>query len=250
MFKRMGNDTVQHVEAWYFAEESRRLRYGDGRTIVVGDSHSVDGELILCENGLHASERIIDALQYAPGPILYRVILSGDMVQDATKIASRTRTYIWELDVTDILGKFARRLALVYVDLLRPHCSETGFNTIIKWLVNNDPACRDKVWDAIGPIIKSQPDYIVYSAARVVIGANPVSWVTYDVTSSAQYTLRRMIETAARIETGSIEGVVTDSEQDIRWKRGKSAALDIANNILERMVIQAIEGRENKSGTD
>lgn len=248
----MDNDDAKQVEAWCFAEKSRRLRYGDGRKIVVGDSHSVDGELILCENGLHASERIIDALQYAPGPILYRVILSGDMVQDATKIASRTRTYIWELDVTDILGKFARRLALLYVDLLRPHCSETGFNAIIKWLVSNDPVCRDIVWDVIDPIIKSQPGYsTVYCAARVVTGANLVSWEFYDSTSSAQYTLRRMVETAARIETGFIDETLgMDLCQYTRWEKAESAALDIANNILERMVMQAIEGRENKSGTE
>jgi hypothetical protein len=51
---------------WHFAETSRRLRYGDDRPIVVGESHSVKGEPILCKHGLHASESVLDALQYAP----------------------------------------------------------------------------------------------------------------------------------------------------------------------------------------
>ena len=54
------------VYGWHFATAERRLRYGDARPIVLGESHEVTGPVKLCLRGLHASERIIDALKYAP----------------------------------------------------------------------------------------------------------------------------------------------------------------------------------------
>lgn len=56
---------------WYFAREDEKLGYGDGRKVAVGVTHTVDGPARLCINGLHASERVIDALQYAKSSILY-----------------------------------------------------------------------------------------------------------------------------------------------------------------------------------
>src|ERR1700693_4590296 len=62
---------------WYFADETECLRYGDGRKIEVGITHKANCEPILCEQGLHASPSVLDALEYAPGNILYHVTLSG-----------------------------------------------------------------------------------------------------------------------------------------------------------------------------
>ena len=55
------------MRAFYFAEKSRKLRYGDGRDIVVGESHAVDVEPKVCQQGLHASTNIMDALKEATG---------------------------------------------------------------------------------------------------------------------------------------------------------------------------------------
>ena len=52
----------------------------DARPIVVGETLRVSGKIIPCERGLHASPSVLDALGYAPGPMLWRVRLSGEVV--------------------------------------------------------------------------------------------------------------------------------------------------------------------------
>jgi len=102
---------------WHFAEESRRLRYGDGREIVVGKTHRVKCVPVLCEIGLHASERAFDALKYAPEPILYRVQLGGKIVRGNDKAVATSRKYLAEIDATPILRQFARKCALKVIHL-------------------------------------------------------------------------------------------------------------------------------------
>ena len=76
--------------AWHFLKADRKLRYYDGREVVDGEelemkpvrSNSHDGgqitEPILCVSGMHASVKLRDALQYAPGLVLCRVDVTGD----------------------------------------------------------------------------------------------------------------------------------------------------------------------------
>ena len=90
----MTNSSTQTDLMWYFAHESRKLRYGDNRAIEIGKTHRIRGELALCDHGLHASKRAIDALSYAPGPIVYRVRLSGRILEGNDKACATARTYI------------------------------------------------------------------------------------------------------------------------------------------------------------
>jgi hypothetical protein len=79
------------ILGWWFAAEPK-LPNGDGRPVVVGEKLTVDGEIVLCKRGLHASRRAIDALQYAPGALVCRVRLSGTIVEDNDKCAASERT--------------------------------------------------------------------------------------------------------------------------------------------------------------
>jgi len=108
------------MEGWYFAQSNNCLRYGDNRGIVIGETHTVDiteKQLEMCEWGLHASKRVIDALKYAPGPMVYRVKLSGKVLHQSDKSVAEHRTYLWGYDATDVLLLFARRCALDVVHL-------------------------------------------------------------------------------------------------------------------------------------
>ena len=102
------------MKAWYFSTTERKLRYGDDRSIELGITHSVEGKLEVCKNGLHGSERLIDALSYAPGPVIWEVELSGEIAtDDGTKHCARNRTYLrGGIDISEILRKFVRRVAL------------------------------------------------------------------------------------------------------------------------------------------
>ena len=105
------------VKAWYFSTTERKLRFGDGRQIEVGVTHEVEGRPVLCEHGLHASVNILDALKYAPGPVLWEVELSGEIIEDNDKMVATHRTYLREIDCEEILREFARWCALQVIDL-------------------------------------------------------------------------------------------------------------------------------------
>ena len=84
-------------------------RYGERREIVAGKTYSVKGPPVLCQHGLHASKRIIDALQYAPSDTKYVefVELGGVVKMDTDKAVATKRTIIWMVDVERILHEFA-----------------------------------------------------------------------------------------------------------------------------------------------
>jgi hypothetical protein len=92
---------------WHFLPEDRRLANGDGREVVVGETYTVEGEPVLCEHGLHASKRAIDALHYAPGPVVCRVRLSGTIVEGDDKACATERTVLGMADATRTLHEFA-----------------------------------------------------------------------------------------------------------------------------------------------
>lgn len=94
------------VLGWWFAADDT-LPNGDGRAVVVGETLTVPGPVVLCERGLHASRRAVDALRYAPGSILYRVRLSGEVVEDDDKMVATKRTALWRIDATRALRLFA-----------------------------------------------------------------------------------------------------------------------------------------------
>ena len=139
------------VTGWYFSEESRLLRHGDARPIALGVTHEVDAPIQLCKRGLHASVRAIDALHYAPGPIVWRVELSGEIKTGDDKCVATHRKYIGGgVDASAVMRAFARRCALDVAHLwdmpplVRAYL-ETGEESIraAAWA-----AARDAAWDA------------------------------------------------------------------------------------------------------
>ena len=149
------------VRAYYFASKDKKLRYGDGRDIVVGDTHSVclkKRSLRLCSWGLHASERAIDALSYAPGSILYIVELSGKIDTGKDKLCAEHRTYIQEIDADKLLREFARKQALLNIEKIYPYVTTKEKESILTYLEGKDlsesaarsarSAARSAAWSA------------------------------------------------------------------------------------------------------
>ncbi len=83
-----------NVEAWWFSNADGRLGYDDGRTATIGGTHDVEGEIIPCKNGLHGSKLAINALNYASGPVVWKVKLHGTVVSDYDKHVASHRTYL------------------------------------------------------------------------------------------------------------------------------------------------------------
>ena len=72
----------KQLTGWHFLAGDKRLRFGTKEVVEVGKTIEVAGPLVLCQWGLHASRRAIDALKYAPSNTgnLYvcKVVLTGD----------------------------------------------------------------------------------------------------------------------------------------------------------------------------
>jgi hypothetical protein len=128
------------MKAWHFVGETLR----DGRPVPPdGEWLEHEGSLIMCESGLHASRRLIDALKYAPGATICRVEFdSDDYIEEEDKLVSRRRMIIWRIDGESVLRAFARWCALQVVHLW------DAPDVVIEYLTTGNEETRDAAWDA------------------------------------------------------------------------------------------------------
>jgi hypothetical protein len=100
----------------YYHFTSDKLR--DGRPIpAIGEWLTYDGEVKICVSGLHASADPFDALQYAPGHMLHKVVLKGVVERQDDKVVARSRKILATIDATELLRRFARQQALSVIHL-------------------------------------------------------------------------------------------------------------------------------------
>ena len=90
---------------WHFSNGSEA--HGSHRKLIVGKTYRVRGKPALCQHGLHASERALDALHYGSGNVVSQVTLGGTVIADTDKQVATQRTVIAQADATDILHEFA-----------------------------------------------------------------------------------------------------------------------------------------------
>ncbi len=71
-----------------------------------GETRTLDGEIVICAHGYHASRMAWDALQFAPGPVL--CLVEVEPVEEHTeKLVSRSRRLIKAVNVERELREFA-----------------------------------------------------------------------------------------------------------------------------------------------
>ena len=132
---------MKSIDGWWFGTTDKKLLNGDNRKIVIGRTHKVKGNITPCVYGLHLSPKILDALHYAPGPVIYKVRGSGIIVPHGNpvdKYACSERTYLQgRIDISDILRKFARLCALDVVHLW--DCPDV----VLRYLKTGDESLRD-----------------------------------------------------------------------------------------------------------
>ena len=235
------------VKAWYFSDESRKLRYGDGRNIAIGVEHTVKGYPNPCTHGLHGSERIRDALKYAPGPIVWQVELSGRIKKADDKIAATRRKYIaGGIDISDTLWLFARKQALSVID--KWDCPVI----VRQWLETGDESIRSAAESAAGSAAESAAwstgksaawaaarsaaeSAARYAADAAESAARYAAWSTAG--SAAWYatesTARSAVEYAA---WSAVRYVARSAAKSAAWSAARSAA----NEMLEKMVLEVM----------
>ena len=147
------------MKAFYFSETNKKLRYGDNRQIRKGRTHKVKCKPVLCKSGLHGSERLIDALRYAPGEYLWLVELGGEVIKGDDKAVATERKYIDGFDATELLREFARKQALISIEKVKPYCSKKDYDLIVEYLETGsdnirsaaESAAWSAAWSAVRP---------------------------------------------------------------------------------------------------
>lgn len=102
--------------AWHFLLSDWTTALGELQ-VRPGVTLNHTGPLVLCRSGLHASTRAVDALNYAPGPVVTLVECEGEVIDGNDKFVCRRRTALWGYDATDELRTFARIVALEVLPL-------------------------------------------------------------------------------------------------------------------------------------
>ena len=175
--------------AWHFLSENKRLGYGDGRLVEAGKTLECEGKPELCKNGMHGSVRLIDALRYAHGPIVCRVKIEGDVIEDTDKLCGRRRTVLWMFDATRLLHKFACACAEDALSKVA-HPDERSLKAIAAkraWLNGEitdkeldaaSAAAWDAALDAADAVARDAAEAVAWAVAQAVAwsAARTVAW--------------------------------------------------------------------------
>jgi len=220
----------KQIKGWWFGTTDKKLLNGDGRKIIINRTHKVKGDIIPCQHGLHLSERIIDALKYAPGPVLYRVIGSGIIVPHGNpvdKYACSERTYIsGGIDISDTLHLFARKCALDVIHLWEAP------KIVVRYLETGDESIREAAGDAAGDAARA--------AARAAAGA--AAWAARDAAWDAEGAAAWDARDAARAAWAA--AWAARAARDAAWDAEGAAAMKKFNRRLTIMVVREIKKAE------
>ena len=139
---------MSSVLAWHFVGDTLR----DGSPIP-GDGVKLTYQSTckLCESGLHASIIPFDALKYAPGNTLCRVLCSGRIIESSDKLVCSERTILQRMDATEMLYFYARMQAIKVIDLW------SAPDVVIDYLMTGDESLMD---EARGAAIGASMDAI------------------------------------------------------------------------------------------
>ena len=208
--------TSQFIDAWWFEPAYGRLQFDDGRKPIKGRTHKVKCDPVLCESGLHASVRLIDALQYATSDVVWRVQLGGTIVHGNDKCAATERKYIHRIDIEAELFQFSRWSALQVIHLwdapaVVREFLETG-NDALRAAARD--AARAAAWDSARASARDAARDAARAAAR-------------DAARAAAWDSARAAARAA----------AWDSARAAAWNAARAAARDAQNIELERLVI-------------
>lgn len=101
--------TDRELVGYHFTGDTLR----DGSPIPpIGEKLVYDGEIEICDSGLHWSEHPFDALRHAPGKWLHLVECSEPVARQEGKCVSRERTILKTLDTENLCLRFAADQAL------------------------------------------------------------------------------------------------------------------------------------------
>jgi hypothetical protein len=252
------------VLAWHFCADDKKLGYGDGRVVRAGRKYSVPNKgcaLRLCTYGMHGSERILDALKYAPGAVICRVELSGEIIHGDDKLCATTRKVLAMADATRTLHEFAvwcaRRALLAERKAGRePHKDSWRVLKVkLQWL--NGKATDDELsaaWSAARSAAESAARSAAESAAWSAAwsaarsAAESAAWSAAEsaarsaAESAVRSAARSAAESAARSAAWSaVQSAAESAARSAAWSAAESAARSAAESAVRSAARSAAE---------
>ena len=214
---------------WHFLSADRRLRWGSRSREVVeaGQTYRAEGPLALCANGMHASTRELDALIYAPGPVVCRVELLGERLDGGDKSCARERRVLWIADATAGLHAFACAVAMDALHLTEARGARVdprswvAIETKRRWL-------RGEATDA--------ELHAAWSAARSA---------ALSAALSAESAAQSAAQSAARSAAWSAESAARSAAQSAAWSAAQSAAQSAARSAAWSAALSAARSAES-----
>ena len=217
------------ITAWHFLPEDGVPRWNYSRKCYTGQTLTAKGPLVLCENGLHASHKAMDALWYAPGAITTRCELWGEVIEGGDKLVARHRKIIALADATDTLHEFACWSALQVIHLW------AAPGVVKQYLETRDEslraaaraAARDATWAAAWAAARAAARAAAWAAARAAArdAAGDAAWA------------------AARAAAGDAAGAAAwAAARDAAGDAARAAAGDALNKKLEQMLTDLLTG--------
>jgi hypothetical protein len=190
------NTDSEEILGYHFLAADRHTRraYGYPPPVLVeaGQTLTESRPLVMCQVGLHASVRALDALQYAPGPVVCRVRLGGQILAAADKHCASQRTCLAMADAATVLHEFACWCAEIALQAERAAGREP------------DP----RSWAAIEAKrawLRGEIDDQALAAARAVAWA--AAWVAAGNARDARAAARAAASAAARDAAWAAAGV-------------------------------------------
>lgn len=215
------------MKAWHFLPADRRLRYDDNRIVEVGETYSAtDRDPELRVYGMHASLTAMGALQRAPGPVVCRVDLWGDVVRGDDEIVGAHRKVLAMADATEALWQFARLCALDVIDLW------DAPGVVVRYLTTGDESIRDAAWNAP----RAAAWAAAWNATRAATRA-----AAWNATRAAAWNAAR---DAARAAAGNVaESAAWDAAWAAAWNTGRNAVSKKQSRRLSAMLSALLRGR-------
>jgi hypothetical protein len=198
----------------------------DGRPIPpIGEWLIHLGPIEPCRSGLHASEQPLDALRYAPGPLLHRVELVGELVphgEPVDKWVGRRRRILATVNAESILRDFARWCARSVLD------QWDAPQVVRDWLETGNLDLQSAAESAAWSAAKSA----AWSAAREA------------AESAAKSAAREAAKSAAwEAAWEAAESAAESAAREAAWSAAWSAAREAQSHELMRIVTKALGER-------
>ena len=188
----------------------------------------------MCKRGMHASRRLIDALQYAQGALICRVEVRGDIAEEDDKLTGCERRVFDWINGTKLLHQFAIRCAARALRIYGV-TDKRLWNTLRvkgRWVRGSATdqdlhTARAKAWGA--------PDTAARAAAR------DAAW---DVAWAAAWNAARAEAWAEAAAAARYSAWTTTQDAAARysvWTATRDAAWKEQNAYLEARVLRAME---------